>query len=196
MIKTKQERPALPSFLDETLRIAFHYAALAKQYKDRADQTRKQVQAYLEDNNDGFDTTIGVGIPTDYGSVIYQQRHNYRIDTDEIVAMMERGEMTIETLVNLAFPEGRIVRVEPLKVALGEQRFNAMTTESTTEFITLRPNASFKERIADLTTLPESYLREEFMLGTDEPAAEQNAPEAAEPAAEPIQAKSLAEILG
>lgn len=187
MITKKKQGPTLPAELEDSLRIAFHYAALAKQYKDRADSTRRDVQAWME-ATDEIEIEIGKGIPTEYGSVIYQQRHNYRIDPDEIIAMFQRGDIAIETLVNLAFPEGRIARVEPLKVALGESKFASITQDSTTEFCTLRPSSSFKSKISDLTTLPEGYLRAEFMIS--------ESPAETEPEPAPIAAKSLADILG
>lgn len=186
MIKTKKQQPALPIELDQMLDVAFHYAALAKEYETRSDEHRKQVQNWLE-NTDEMEVTQGEGIKHRYGSVIYQQRSNYRIDTDEIIAMFNRGEIAIETLVNLAFPEGRIARVEPLKVALGE-RFDTMTQLSTTEFITLRPNANFKQKALELLALPEDYVRAEFVI-------EDSSPDQA-PAEIPleIKAKSLDEI--
>lgn len=151
MIKTKNTAPTLPLELKQELDQAFRYNTIAKQYQDLADASRKNVQAYLETAED-LSIEAGKGFSHPHGTVIYSTRENYRVDPDQLIELVKNGTLSIESIVNLAFPEGKVARVEPLKIALGS-KFDALATVTTTNYITLRPTGDFKSSI--VTEFPE-----------------------------------------
>lgn len=144
-----QENPelALPLELVHLLQPAFRYSAIATQFADLAKQLRSQIQTYLEATEDS-----GLGrsksLETGYGTITYVTREAYTIDREALIEMVKTRKISTETLVNLAFPDGKVVSPKPLKTALGE-RFDEIATVTTTEFLTLRPTAEVKAAALD-----------------------------------------------
>lgn len=138
----KKEASGVPEKLANMLLPAFTHQALAKKYDDIFSDEKKDIVAYLEKNDDGFEIEMSKGFQCDQGQVIYQSRSNWKFDTDKILALVESGHVTLATLVNACS-----FNAEKLKTAIGEKEFGSLATQSSTEYLTMKANAEFKAKV-------------------------------------------------
>jgi len=141
-IKRKKEEKTLqiPEVLDDMLLAGFTSSCLEKHYKEMGSGARKGIKEYLETNTDGFEISLSESWKCDYGSVNLKIRKSYDIDTDGIIEKVNEGKVTIETLLAVA----KFSAADLAKLGLGD-----LCTEKPdpTEFIELRANAEFKEKV-------------------------------------------------
>lgn len=140
----KEEKVQFPSTLDNLLRRAFTETVKAKFYDTSFKDTKSEIMSYFENNDDGFEVGVGAGesIKHDCGSVQITQRSNYSFNKDEIIRMLEEGEINI-----VSFMEAVSFNAEKLKTVLGEAKFDEVAEKSYTESLTVKPSASFKAEV-------------------------------------------------
>lgn len=137
--KADQDKPSLPAKLDKLLVQAFSFQQISSKYEDAFKETKKEVEIYLDKNDDGFDLEEKT-FKCDQGSVTYAERTSYDYDKDAIIELVNSGKVTLETLIGLA-----TFSAEKLKVALGDTNFKKVSTEKTTNYLTLKASSDFKE---------------------------------------------------
>lgn len=142
---------ALATDFNKLLQEAFRNSAIATQFSTLAEQYRKQLKTVIEspeyllseDSESLVEAESEKRLKTEYGTIQYVSRTSYKIDREELVAMVAAGSLSVEMLVNLAFPNGKVSSVDPLKTALGS-KFDEISTATTTEHLSLLPTASLK----------------------------------------------------
>lgn len=144
MIKKKEEKNKdfqIPKTLDNLLQGGFTATVLEKKYKEVGKEFRGDIFGYLQKNQDGFVVEQSTGFKTEYGSVTVKLRKNYDVDKDKLIEKVKSGDITIETLINLAS-----FNVEKLKPVIGSDS-SIISEKDPTEFLELRANADFKSMI-------------------------------------------------
>lgn len=144
-IKRKGQEPTgpnLPAQFQEHVTKAFTLQQIRDKYDDAFKGEKEWIVGYLEKNQDGVEVTQGKALKVEHGQLIYTSRDNWKIDLDQIEAMITRGEMTVATLLQIAS-----INATKLKTMIGDSKFAKLATNSPTESLTMKADAEFKAEI-------------------------------------------------
>lgn len=143
--KTKSLAASIPAKLSSICASVFTADAMTKFYDSITKSGKKEILEYLEGNEDEFelDLSVAKSFDCDQGKVTFATRRGYDINIDQIIKLITNGSVTLETVLNCVSS----FKDKDLSTALGS-KFSSVATEKQTEFLQLKANSEFKEKIA------------------------------------------------
>lgn len=138
----KSEGPTIPTLLAKLVAQAARLQTISKLYGDGFDSVKERIVAYLNDNTDGFVCEMSKGFKTDSATVIYQSRENWKVDADAVAKMIQSGELSLHTVLNIAK-----IDATKLRDCIGKDKFNAIATSSTTEYLAIKTLPDVKAKV-------------------------------------------------
>lgn len=171
-IKKKDESKSLPARLCEILKAAFTLQVIKDFYEAEYKARSKDIKAYFDKNEDGFDVSYGkgAGFTCEQGSVSISLGKTYNTDVDKIIDLVDTGKITLTSLLGAV-----TFRQTDLQTVLGSHYAKCVeATDKDEVTITLKGSKEFKERVqstlGDLSTSDSSKLDiAKSLLGEDDP---------------------------
>lgn len=146
-LKRKEKKTvSLPNGFNDLLQKGFTSSVLAKHFKEESDDCRKEIKDYINDNSDGFDMEItddSKSFSCDYGKVTYVTRSTDVVDKDELIALVNSGDISIATIISVASISANKLS-EGLPDSLKER---VIVQDTPKEYVQLKPSDSFVEII-------------------------------------------------
>lgn len=141
------EEKSFPQEFDTAVRKAFQLQQISEIYKEAFDGEKKEIIAYLEDNDDGVEISTGPGgsIKHTCGTIMYQVRETPVFDNDVLAELVQSGEVNLLTLLEICKP-----KASDLKKVLGTKRYEEVLVEvKESEYLVMKANSSFKEEVRE-----------------------------------------------
>ncbi len=137
-------------FLNEALRSLFRLSAISSNIQESIAEKKAEILELLQRNPDSL--IEGNSYEIEEGSITLQRRRQYQIDPDTVRDLVSSGDLPLNLLVNLAFPNSSVQNASALKTVLGEQRFSQATAERLSEpFLTVKPSKLTKNQVGQET---------------------------------------------
>jgi hypothetical protein len=127
----------LPLMLRTLLQTAF----LCQTERDQAEadyaKAKKELADYLEKHPKDKAIAQDEGIRCELGLVTFQSRSSWSFNKRLLLKLIEKGELALETVLNLAS-----FKADELRAAIGAKEFEKVAEAKETESLTLRKAAS------------------------------------------------------
>jgi hypothetical protein len=147
VIKKKDEiqASALPEKFESMVKKAASYQIISSKYEELFKESKGEIVVYLEHNDDGVNVETGKALKTSVANVIYKSRDNWTIAVDKIEKMIEKGELSLSTVLNIAK-----IDAKKLKDCIGEAKFTTLAVNEPSSYLAITATPDFKAEVAEM----------------------------------------------
>lgn len=131
---------------DGTLQNLFRLSAIAATLQETIAREKASLLRYLQKQPDLM--AQQKTYETEQGAIVLQTRKYYQMQPDVVQKLLDEGMLTLNILIQLAFPNASVQNAEALKALLGETRFGRLTSERETQVLTVKPSKNTKNLVA------------------------------------------------